>query len=63
MYLRANRNARVGYEKPFGTSPDSFRELDRVVHSVPDEQQVDRIDHFLGKEDLHHAPRPRPPGR
>jgi glucose-6-phosphate 1-dehydrogenase len=48
--------ARVVYEKPFGTSPDSFRELDRVVDSVLDEQQVYRIDHFLGKEatqDLH----------
>jgi glucose-6-phosphate 1-dehydrogenase len=48
--------ARVIYEKPFGTSPESFRELDQVVHSVLDEQQVYRIDHFLGKEatqDLH----------
>jgi glucose-6-phosphate 1-dehydrogenase len=50
------QGARVVYEKPFGTSPDSFRELDRVVDSVLDEQQVYRIDHFLGKEatqDLH----------
>jgi glucose-6-phosphate 1-dehydrogenase len=50
------RGARVVYEKPFGTSPDSFRELDRIVHSVLDERQVYRIDHFLGKEacqDLH----------
>jgi glucose-6-phosphate 1-dehydrogenase len=50
------RGARVVYEKPFGTSPSSFRELDRIVHSVLDEQQVYRIDHFLGKEatqDLH----------
>ena len=50
------KNARVVYEKPFGTSPQSFRALDRVVHSVLDEQQVFRIDHFLGKEatqDLH----------
>jgi glucose-6-phosphate 1-dehydrogenase len=48
--------ARVVYEKPFGTSQHEFRELDRVVHSVLDEQQVYRIDHFLGKEatqDLH----------
>jgi glucose-6-phosphate 1-dehydrogenase len=48
--------ARVIYEKPFGTSPESFRELDQIVHSVLDEQQVYRIDHFLGKEatqDLH----------
>jgi glucose-6-phosphate 1-dehydrogenase len=50
------KDARVVYEKPFGTSGDEFRELDRVVHSVLDEQQVYRIDHFLGKEatqDLH----------
>ena len=50
------QGARVVYEKPFGTSGASFRELDRVVHSALDEQQVYRIDHFLGKEatqDLH----------
>jgi glucose-6-phosphate 1-dehydrogenase len=50
------KGARVVYEKPFGTSGEDFRELDRVVHSVLDEQQVYRIDHFLGKEatqDLH----------
>ena len=48
--------ARVVYEKPFGTSPQGFRDLDTVVHSVLDESQVYRIDHFLGKEgtqDLH----------
>jgi glucose-6-phosphate 1-dehydrogenase len=50
------QGARVVYEKPFGTSAQAFRALDRVVHSVLDEQQVYRIDHFLGKEaaqDLH----------
>ncbi len=50
------KNARVVYEKPFGTSREDFRKLDKVVHSVLDEQQVYRIDHFLGKEatqDLH----------
>ena len=50
------RGSRVVYEKPFGTSGEDFRELDRVVHSVLGEQQVYRIDHFLGKEatqDLH----------
>jgi len=48
--------ARVVYEKPFGTSGADFRQLDQVVHAVLDEQQVYRIDHFLGKEatqDLH----------
>ncbi len=51
-----DEGARVVYEKPFGTSPDGFRELDQAVHEVLDEQQVYRIDHFLGKEatqDLH----------
>jgi glucose-6-phosphate 1-dehydrogenase len=50
------KGARVVYEKPFGTSPESFRKLNRIVHSVLDESQVYRIDHFLGKEatqDLH----------
>jgi glucose-6-phosphate 1-dehydrogenase len=42
--------ARVVYEKPFGTSPDSFRKLNRLVRSVLGEEQVYRIDHFLGKE-------------
>ena len=50
------KGARVVYEKPFGTSQQSFRALDKQVHSVLDEEQVYRIDHFLGKEatqDLH----------
>ena len=38
------------YEKPFGTSLESFHELDDLVHDVFDEEQVYRIDHFLGKE-------------
>jgi glucose-6-phosphate 1-dehydrogenase len=48
--------SRVVYEKPFGTSPQGFRDLDRTVHQVLQEEQVFRIDHFLGKEgsqDLH----------
>jgi glucose-6-phosphate 1-dehydrogenase len=44
------KNSRVVYEKPFGTSAESFRKLDATVHDVLDEQQVFRIDHFLGKE-------------
>ncbi|WP_433803475.1 glucose-6-phosphate dehydrogenase [Actinomycetospora sp. CA-084318] len=42
--------SRVVYEKPFGTSLESFRELDEAVHRVYDEAYVYRIDHFLGKE-------------
>src|SRR5690606_10022796 len=41
---------RVVYEKPYGTDPDSFRSLDAAVHSALEEEQVFRIDHFLGKE-------------
>lgn len=51
--LRAHGMAegvRVVYEKPYGTSPESFAELDALVHEVLDEEQVFRIDHFLGKE-------------
>lgn len=44
------KGSRVVYEKPFGTSPSNFRELDEMVHGVLDEKQVFRIDHFLGKE-------------
>lgn len=42
--------SRVVYEKPFGTSPADFRELDDSVHEILDEDAVYRIDHFLGKE-------------
>jgi glucose-6-phosphate 1-dehydrogenase len=48
--------SRIVYEKPFGTSMASFRELDQAVHAVLDESQIFRIDHFLGKEatqDIH----------
>jgi glucose-6-phosphate 1-dehydrogenase len=42
--------ARVVYEKPFGTSMKTFEQLDKVAHAVFKEQQIYRIDHFLGKE-------------
>lgn len=42
--------SKIVYEKPYGTSLDSFRKLDLMVHQVFDEDQVFRIDHFLGKE-------------
>ncbi|GLP81704.1 glucose-6-phosphate dehydrogenase [Mycobacterium antarcticum] len=43
-------DARVVVEKPFGTDLDSSRELDAALKDVISEQQVYRIDHFLGKE-------------
>ncbi|UFN43601.1 glucose-6-phosphate dehydrogenase [Nocardioides okcheonensis] len=42
--------ARLVIEKPFGLDLESFEELDHDVHEVFDEEQVFRIDHFLGKE-------------
>ncbi len=44
------RGSRVVYEKPFGTSLESFRQLDRIAHETFEESQIFRIDHFLGKE-------------
>ncbi|WP_448072943.1 glucose-6-phosphate dehydrogenase [Georgenia yuyongxinii] len=43
-------DARVVYEKPYGTSLADFEELDATVRQVLAEDQVFRIDHFLGKQ-------------
>ena len=45
-----HETVRIVYEKPYGTSPEDFRTLDALVHEVFEEDQVFRIDHFLGKE-------------
>jgi glucose-6-phosphate 1-dehydrogenase len=42
--------SRVVYEKPFGTSLESFRQLDQITRKTFEESQIYRIDHFLGKE-------------
>ena len=44
------QDSRVVFEKPYGASLEGFHELDTLVHSVMEEEQVYRIDHFLGKE-------------
>lgn len=41
---------RVVIEKPFGHDLESAQALNRAVHAVFDEEQVYRIDHYLGKE-------------
>ncbi|RYJ04927.1 MAG: glucose-6-phosphate dehydrogenase (NADP(+)), partial [Actinomycetales bacterium] len=43
-------NSRIIMEKPFGTDLASARALNASIHEVFDEQQIFRIDHFLGKE-------------
>ena len=42
--------ARLVVEKPFGTSLEGSRKLQAALDDVVEEDQVFRIDHFLGKE-------------
>lgn len=42
--------SRIIMEKPFGTDLASAVELNHQLHEVFDEDQIFRIDHFLGKE-------------
>jgi len=50
--LAENRRGwtRLVVEKPFGRDLETALELDRTVHRVFKEEQVFRIDHYLGKE-------------
>jgi glucose-6-phosphate 1-dehydrogenase len=43
-------DARVVIEKPFGHDYQSAVELNDQIHEIVDENQIYRIDHFLGKE-------------
>ncbi|MGV7279658.1 glucose-6-phosphate dehydrogenase [Mycobacterium persicum] len=44
------RGARVAVEKPFGHDLASARELNSRLRAVLDEEQILRVDHFLGKQ-------------
>lgn len=44
--------ARIVVEKPFGRDLASARALNKTLHSVIDERDIFRIDHFLGKESV-----------
>lgn len=50
MLKEDNGFRRVVIEKPFGHDLASARELNEIVHSVANESQVFRIDHYLGKD-------------
>jgi glucose-6-phosphate 1-dehydrogenase len=43
-------NARLVVEKPFGHNRATARELNRVLHQFFPEENIFRIDHYLGKE-------------
>jgi glucose-6-phosphate 1-dehydrogenase len=45
-----NERAKLVLEKPFGTDLRSAKRLNATLHEVFDEEQIYRIDHFLGKE-------------
>ncbi len=44
------QRARVAVEKPFGHDLESARELNERLHAVLNEDQILRVDHFLGKQ-------------
>ena len=46
------RNARIVVEKPFGRDLASARALTATLHASFDEQDIFRIDHYLGKESV-----------
>ena len=41
---------RLIIEKPFGYDSDSARQLNKTLHDLASEDQIFRIDHYLGKE-------------
>ncbi len=47
---REHSPARLVVEKPMGSDLDTFRALNEVLIETFDEQQIYRMDHFLGKE-------------
>ncbi|MCE9553486.1 MAG: glucose-6-phosphate dehydrogenase [Planctomycetes bacterium] len=50
MAAETNGERRIIIEKPFGTDLESAKKLNVAVHRVFNEEQVYRIDHYLGKE-------------
>jgi glucose-6-phosphate 1-dehydrogenase len=48
--LGLNERSRIVMEKPFGVDLESAVSLNSKLHEVFEEEQIFRIDHFLGKE-------------
>lgn len=44
------QHTRIVFEKPFGHDLESARELNKLLDSLFKEEQIYRIDHYLGKE-------------
>ena len=43
-------HSRIVIEKPFGHDLESAKNLNKLLHTIFDESQIYRIDHYLGKE-------------
>jgi glucose-6-phosphate 1-dehydrogenase len=50
-----SKDARVIVEKPFGTDLASARDLNRILSSEFAENAIFRIDHYLGKKQVHNT--------
>jgi glucose-6-phosphate 1-dehydrogenase len=50
LAISHNKNCRIVIEKPFGHDLESAVELNQLLMELFDEEQIYRIDHFLGKE-------------
>ncbi len=48
--VNCSQNGRVIVEKPFGRDLASARHLNQILHTLFSEEQIFRIDHYLGKE-------------
>lgn len=49
-YNNENRHTKIIIEKPFGRDLETSRELQKVIAPLFSEQEIYRIDHYLGKE-------------
>jgi glucose-6-phosphate 1-dehydrogenase len=50
LFNQANGFRRIIFEKPFGYDLESCRDLNKKLHEILAEEQIYRIDHYLGKE-------------
>jgi len=49
-FAKDKQKTRIVIEKPFGHDLESAEHLNKVLHTIFDESQIYRIDHYLGKE-------------
>lgn len=50
VFEKGNLNHKLIFEKPFGESLESFKQIQKKLMLISVESQIYRIDHYLGKE-------------